>query len=327
MLPPLPLGKVRGLQVCATAEGLFTILAADHRDSLRALIAPDAPQTVTSEQLTRLKLAIVEHLSSAASAVVLDPVYSAGQSIVGGQLPGQVGLLCALEEQGYLGDPHRRRTPILVGWGVEKARRLGANGVKLLLFYHPDAGTATEAQERLVRSVAADCRRYELPLFLEPIIYSADPHVPKGSPQFAQVRRQLVIETVRRLSPIGAEVMKVEFPVDVRYESDQGVWTEACTELDAASQVPWTLLSAGEPFETFKQQLRIACKAGCSGFVAGRAIWQEAAQLSGEERTEFLTKTARQRLRDLSDIAGEYGVPWRARHSAAQVDERWFQQY
>ena len=327
MPPPLPPGKVRGLQACATSEGLFTVLAADHRDSLRALIAPDAPQTVTSEQLTRLKLALVEHLSSAASAVVLDPVYSAGQSIVGGQLPGHVGLLCALEEQGYLGDPHRRRTAILAGWGVEKARRLGANGVKLLLFYHPDAGAATEAQERLVRSVAADCGRYELPLFLEPITYSADPHVQKGSPQFARVRRQLVVETVRRLSPLGAEVMKVEFPVDVRYESDQGIWAEACAELDEASQIPWTLLSAGESFETFKQQLRIACKAGCSGFVAGRAIWQEAVPLAGKERTEFLVKTARQRLRELSDIVGEYGVPWRARYSTMQVDEHWFQQY
>jgi hypothetical protein len=30
--------------------------------------------------------------------------------------------------------------------------------------------------------------------------------------------------------------------------------------LNEASQVPWTLLSAGDPFETFRRQLRVACQ-------------------------------------------------------------------
>jgi tagatose-1,6-bisphosphate aldolase len=320
-------GKARGLQACATPEGTFAILAMDHRDSLRAIIAPDAPQTVSAERLTEIKLAIVRHLAPAASAILLDPVYSAGQAIVGGHLPGHIGLLCAMEEQGYLDSPHSRRTPLLAGWSVAKAKRVGANGIKLLMFYHPDAGPAAEAQEGLVRSLASDCRRYEMAFFLEPITYSIDSAVKKGSPGFAAMRRRLVVETVRRLSPLGPDVVKVEFPLDVHDEPDQGVWGEACAELDAASRVPWTLLSAGDAFETFKQQLRVACRAGCSGFVGGRAIWQEAVELGDKERAEFLDKVAYHRVCELREIAAQYATPWHRRLSAAHVDEDWFQEY
>lgn len=327
MQPILSPGKVRSLQACSTSQGIFAILAIDHRDSLRAIIAPEAPQAVTAGELTELKLAIVRHLSPVASAILLDPLYSIGQAILGGQLSGHTGLLCALEEQGYLGDPFKRRTPMLAGWSVEKARRLGANGVKLLLFYHPDAGAATEEQEQLVAAVAADCSRYEVPLFLEPITYSPDPDIPKGSPQFAPLRRQIIVESVRRLGAIGPDVLKVEFPVDVRYETDQAIWAEACAELNEASRVPWTLLSAGDPFETFKKELRVACQAGCSGFVGGRAIWQEAVQLSGEERANFLANVARRRLAELTEIGVECGLPWSSRYSVSQVGEHWFLGY
>lgn len=320
-------GKIRSLQACATPQGIFTILAADHRDALRAMIAPEAPQRAAAETLTDIKLAIVHHLAAAASAVLLDPLYGAAQAVVGGHLPGAVGLLCALEEQGYLGEAASRRTPLLADWGVEKAKRLGANGVKMLLFYHPEAGAAAEAQEQLVASIADDCRRYDLPFFLEPIAYALDPQIKKGSPEFARLRRRIVIESVRRLSALGPEVMKVEFPVDAAHETDPRLWAEACAEVNEASAVPWTLLSAGEPFETFKAQLRAACSAGCSGFVAGRALWREAVGLSGDERRRFLTGPALQRLRELTEIALKFGAPWPARFAQPQVDEHWFQRY
>jgi tagatose-1,6-bisphosphate aldolase len=41
----ISLGKSHGLQRCATSQGTFTILAADHRDALRVLISPAQPQT------------------------------------------------------------------------------------------------------------------------------------------------------------------------------------------------------------------------------------------------------------------------------------------
>ena len=320
-------GKTRGLQACSTPDGVFAILAADHRDALRAIINPAAPQTVSAARLTEIKLAVVQHLAGIASAVLLDPIYSAAQTIADGQLPGNVGLLCAVEEQGYLGDPHQRQTPLITGWSVAKTKRLGANGVKLLLFYNPQACASTEAQEALVRSVAADCRAADLPFFLEPIIYPTDPAVEKYSPAFATMRPGLIIEMVRRLSRFGPDVMKIEFPVDVSYNSDPAAWRDACVEVNQASQLPWTILSGGGSFETFKEQLRIACQAGCSGFVCGRSIWQEAVTLRGQARLNFLAGAAYERVLELRQIAEEAASPWQTRLTAASVDEQWYQQY
>src|SRR5262245_16022077 len=125
-LPTLSIGKARALQQCATANGIFTILAADHRDAMRAMIDPVHPQAVSAQTLTEIKLDIVRSLSDLSSAVLLDPLYSAAQAIADGTLSGCTGLLVALEDQGYLGDPYHRETTSLSGWGVEKARRLGA---------------------------------------------------------------------------------------------------------------------------------------------------------------------------------------------------------
>ncbi len=320
-------GRARSLRATATDAGVFTILAVDHRDSLRALLNPRAPEQVPDKALADFKLAVTEQLAPAASGVLLDPITSAGQAIARQALPEHVGLLCALEEQGYLGDPTERQTTLLAGWSVEKTKRLGAQGVKLLLFYHPDAGAATAIQEELVLAVLADCRRYDIPLFLEPISYSPDLEIEKGTPEFSDSLRRIVVESVRRLSALGPDVLKVEFPVDVRFEEDRAVWSEACAELDEASQVPWALLSGGEPFEIFKAQLRIACQAGCSGFMAGRAIWADAVSLKEAERFDYLENDARRRFDELADIALAYGRSFLAAYSLPEIDERWYLEY
>jgi len=299
----------------------------DHRDSLRAMVRPNAPEAIPAAQVTEVKLAIVQHLAPGASAVLLDPIYGVAQAIATGALPGHVGLLCALEEQGYLGDPLSRQTTLLSGWSVEKAKRLGATGVKLLLFYHPEAGLAAEIQECLVRAVLTDCHRYDMPLFLEPISYSLDAKFQKGTQEFALQRRRIVVESARRLGALQPDVLKVEFPIDARYESDQAVWREACAELNEAASVPWALLSADEPFETFKHHLRIACEAGASGFIVGRSVWRDAARLVGAAREAFLAATAKHRFGELVEIAQAFGKPWTERSSLLQVAESWYQRY
>jgi tagatose 1,6-diphosphate aldolase len=111
-------GIVRSLQTASSADGKFYILAIDHRDSIRVLIDPDDPEKVRADDITNLKLAIVEHVAPAATAVMLDPVYSAAQAIATGALPGSVGFLIALEKQGYLGGELERCTTLLYGWRV-----------------------------------------------------------------------------------------------------------------------------------------------------------------------------------------------------------------
>jgi tagatose 1,6-diphosphate aldolase len=324
--PPLSIGKARALQQCATASGVFTILAVDHRDAMRTMIDAVSPETVSSQTLTDIKLDIVRSLSDLPSAVLLDPLYSAAQAIAGGALAERAGLLVALEDQGYLGDPYNRETTSLRDWGVEKARRLGATGVKVLLFYHPDS-EAAEKQDQYVKAIIADCQRFELPLFLEPISYPLRPEVKKTSAEFAHERRRVVIESARRLGAFGAEVLKLEFPLDAAHHPNPDSWADACAELNDASPVPWVLLSAGESFETFCQQLNIACQAGCAGFAVGRSVWNEAATLPADDRLRFLSTTAHQRFKRLADIVQTHAHPWQARYTLPLPDENWYRTY
>ncbi len=319
----LSLGRARALQASASANGVFTILAIDHRDALRVMINRADPASVPADMLTAIKLDVVRHLAPLASAVLLDPLYGAAQAIASGALPGHVGMLCAIEDQGYLGDPFARQTRLLDGWSVAQAKRLGATGVKILLLYHPDSQAAAQ-QDELVRGVLQECERHGIPLFLEPISYPLDPKVAKGSPEFARERRRIVMASVKRLGALGPDVLKVEFPVDAKYETDRAVWADACAELDAASPVPWALLSADEPFEIFREQLCIACENGCSGFLAGRAVWREAATLPGAERARFLETEAVSRFQALVEIARAHGKPWTARYTFPQPDENWY---
>lgn len=326
MNPSLPAGKIRALDTLSDANGLFRILAIDHRDSLRVLMDRDHPEKVPAERITDLKLAIVREIAPLATAVMLDPVYSIGQAIASGALPGTVGYLSALEEQGYLGDPHARHTSLLTGWSVEKAKRAGAGGIKFLIFYHPDASTAA-LQEEAVRAVVADCARHEIPVFLEPMAYSLDSSVPLDSEEFARRRPAIVIETARRLSALGPDVLKIQFPIDARHQSDTRAWEEACARLDEASSVPWALLSLGEPYESFKKQLEVACRHGCSGFMAGRALWREVVSTAPAERPRILRDIVAPRFRELSEIARATGKSWKSRYKLPQIDDSWFRGY
>ena len=320
-------GKIRALQTTSTKNGIFNILAIDHRDSLRVLLNRDQPEAVPAAKLTELKLAIVKQIAPHATAVMLEPEYSAAQAIVAGALPGHIGFLLALEEQGYLGDPYARQTTVLSGWSVAKAKRLGAGGIKLLIYYHPAAGEAAERQQELVKAVISDCACEDIPLFLEPLAYPLDPAVPLDSAEFAAQRRRIVVETARRLGALGPDILKIQFPLDTRYHADEVLWQEACAELNEAAGVPWALLSGGDPYDSLKAQLRVACQAGCSGFMVGRALWREAISASEAEREAVLRNTVRPRFEELSQIAAAYGQGWQKKHRLPAVDETWYRQY
>lgn len=70
--------------------------------------------------------------------------------------------------------------------------------------------------------------------------------------------------------------MKVEFPVTLTTEHGRDRADDAVAALAAACGGPWVLLTAGVTFEGFVDQLTVAVRHGCNGFMAGRAIWGDA---------------------------------------------------
>lgn len=213
---------------------------------------------------------------------------------------------------------------MLPGWGAEKAKRLGATAAKLLVYYHPDAPMAND-MEKLVREVAADCDKHDLPLFLEPLSYSPDLSKKKLSPE---ERHQVVIETARRLSPLGADILKAEFPLEVSDGSDDSQWLAACKELSQASAIPWVLLSATAPYELFVRQVTAACEAGASGVAVGRAVWREAATLTGQARLDFLRNTAYDRMARITALCNALAHPWSDCYAAPAISTtNWYEAY
>jgi tagatose 1,6-diphosphate aldolase len=301
------LGTRRGIAACASEGGRFAVLALDHRQNLRKELRPADPASVTYDEMVEFKRAVVRALAPVATGTLLDPEIGAAQCIADGSLPASAGLLVAIEATGFEGPSTARVSRVLDGWSVEKAKRMGASAAKLLVYYHPDARNAAD-QESLVADVAADCRAMDLALFLEPLSFS----LVDGEELTGEARRRVVIETARRLTTIGGDVLKAEFPYDPSV-TDRARWREACGELDTAAGVPWVLLSGGVDEATFEAQVSTACEAGASGVLVGRSVWSEAATLDPSARDVFLKTTGRARLRRLVDLVDIAGRPWHDR--------------
>lgn len=316
------IGKYRHLSQNSTAGGRFVILAIDHRANLRTSLDRNLSTPVTDQEFTAFKQQVIRHLVPYCSAVLADPGFGIGPGIVNGTLGGHIGILSPLEITNYDVHPSQRDMALMPGWSVEQIKRLGGTGVKLLVFYHPDA-SAAQAKRDVVARVIEDCATYDLPLFLEPLVYSPDPSSPLPSAE----KRQLVIDNARTFSRMGIDVLKTEFPLDVKQDPDENVWRSALTELDAACDVPWALLSAGVDYATFEKQVVVACACGASGVIAGRAIWAEAVGLQGEAREEFLRGTARARMETLAQICTRDGTAWPTRVSAPEVTPKWYMHY
>jgi len=326
----LSIGKLRGLGQLADSSGVFLICAMDHRGSLRRMIQPEAPEAVSHETMVSYKLELCSILAPEASAVLLDPEYGAPYAIASGALPPHVGLLVSMEETGYIGTKTARLTRLLTDWGVEKVKRMGASAAKLLLYYHPEAGEVAAKQRELVGALARQCRDADIPCLVEPVSY---PLEGQSAEEFARKKPDVVVRTAQELTALGIDVLKAEFPADLRHESDEGLLFSYCRRLDEASQTPWVLLSAGVTFEEFARELDVACKAGASGFLAGRAVWQEAMAISdGKERRRWLATVAVERLRRLKDIALSHARPWWRKWADSpaalvEVGREWYKEY
>ena len=224
-------GKIRGLQRCTTAGGAMSVLALDHRNNLRKSLNPTNPETVGFSDMARFKLEVVTPLAPCASAVLLDPEAGAAQCVATGCIPPETGILVAVDATGYSGEKYKRRSTILPGWSASKVKKMGADAVKLLVYYHPDTDLARETEE-LVRETAGLCSELDILFVVEPLSYSPYP----GSEKLASnEKRDVVIKTAENLTMEGVDILKAEFPLDAAQVTDENTWYQACRELSSAS--------------------------------------------------------------------------------------------
>jgi tagatose 1,6-diphosphate aldolase len=312
----ITMGKLRGLQQISSARGTITALALDHRQNLRKA----NPAFTHDHELSCFKLDVTSALASEATAVLLDPEVSAAQAVSQGVIPNHIGLVVAVESTGYTGESTARQAQMIPGWSVEKAKRMGASAIKLLVYYHPDSPTAGEIEDFTSR-IAEDCIKQDLVLMLEPLSYSRDATKQLSSEE----KRYVVVETAKRLTPLHVDVLKAEFPLAAD-DMDESKWIDACREISSAAVAPWILLSAAADYETFLRQVTVACHAGASGIAVGRAVWKEAVTMQADERMNFLQTTARERLARLTALCLALAKPYTDFY-AAEAPFDWYQTY
>jgi sulfofructosephosphate aldolase len=73
--------------------------------------------------------------------------------------------------------------------------------------------------------------------------------------------------------------------------------------------MPWVVLSNGVELDNFPGAVEAACKAGASGFLAGRAIWSDL--VLEDDPAPRLREVALPRLERLAAIVDAHGRPWR----------------
>ncbi|MFC2033908.1 tagatose 1,6-diphosphate aldolase [Chloroflexota bacterium] len=328
----LTVGKIRGLQQIANADGILTMCAMDHRGSLKRMINKDNPDSVSYQEMLERKLELCSNLAQYASAVLLDPIFGAAQCVSRGLVPEGIGLLVSIEASGYGGGKENRLTSVLDNWGVEKIKKMGASAVKILLYYRPDLKELTNQQLNTVKKLADECIKYDIPFLVEPVSYPVGSEV--NDPQlFAGVKEKIVIETAKDITSFPIDVLKAEFPADLHYRKDKSELIELCQQLSESSKVPWVILSGGVDYELFYQQVEIACQAGASGFLGGRAMWQEVMNINNADgRAKYLSTVVVDRLKNLVELANKYALPWYKKfgltaNELTDISENWYRDY
>ncbi len=137
-------GKTWGLRRMADAAGRFKMVAIDQRPPIVNLIAARrgiGADAVTFADIKAVKRLLASVLAPHASALLVDPNY--GYPAVADLLLPSRGLIMTLEDHRFRETSRGRYSAAIADWTVAKIRRLGADGVKVLAWYRPDADAPT----------------------------------------------------------------------------------------------------------------------------------------------------------------------------------------
>lgn len=264
-------------------EGKYLLLAFDHRGSFKKILNKSNPESVSDEQAVQAKKEVIDAVYDLTTGVLIDREVGL-KAYQGKEKP----FLLPVEKSGYTDKLGERLVEL--EYTASELKELGAKGAKILLYFNPYVETAKQ-QIETAKKVVEDCRNNDLPLFLEIRVYKLDTGDDLGDDSEKLVMDSFSMFIEHEVTP---DVWKIEYPGNMA----------ACQRITVlANGTPWILLTRGVGFEEFLPQLEIAMKAGAKGFLAGRAVWQEIGEVSGEQKKEYLEKILPERFKKICDIA------------------------
>lgn len=316
----LTAGKLSGLRQITDEHNRFRVLALDQSNSFKKALRAmhekaGKPAEPAYDEILGVKLEMVKALSSYSSAVLLDVMFGARQAVASFCLPKSVGLIVRSEASKDAGLPSEYEP----GWSVEKIKRMGASAVKLLVYLDTEDKQNVKAQIAFVERVAKDCRDNDILLMTEELSFPRKGEE-KTSPSYTARKVKNILEATKLIGP-HTDILKLEFPGFIKTDSPAQM-EENLGRLNEAAIRPWVLLSAGEKFDLFLKQVELAMKAGCSGYMAGRAIFNEYFEQAGgaQERAKFLATTGVERMKALNKVVEAHAQPWNERYGIAAKD-------
>ncbi len=326
------LGKQWGLRRMANAQGHFTMVALDQRPPIINLIAKKrgiAIDDVAFADVLAVKHLLVDVLGSHASAMLLDPNYAFPAALA--SLPARTGLVVTLEEHRFEDTPTGRRSTNIPNWSVEKIKRVGGDGVKVLAWYRPDASRdICDYQKAYVKSIGDACREHDIPFVFELLVYpfpSSDKHTTDYI-ESPEKQPALVLDSVREFAKpeYGIDLLKLESPLagaTLPARDGSAAQAQAQAHFDEIGRIcadagmPWVMLSAGVTSAQFLRVMEYAYAAGANGFLAGRAIWSEALQAYPDlaKCRDILSEQGPQTLAKLCALTARAGKAWQPDYS------------
>jgi len=298
-------GKIEHLRKLADERGVIAAAAMDQRGSLQKAIAAAKgieKDQVTDEMMSEFKLAVSKVLTPYASAILLDPQW--GLEGAKGRDP-KAGLLLSYEQSGYDQTGPGRMPVLLPNMSVRRIKELGANAVKILLYYTPfEDERINDEKHAWVERIGSECEAEEIPFFLEFVGYDPEGGDEKGF-EYAKKKPEVVARSMAEFSKpqYGVDVLKVEVPVNLKYAEGSSVYTgerayskeealEHFREAAGGALKPFIYLSAGVSNQEFTEALRWAAEAGVnfSGVLCGRATWKEGIPVYGKKGPEALAE-------------------------------------
>ena len=281
-------GKIKHLNALSNDKGVIAAAAMDQRGSLRKSIAKAkgvGEDQISDDMMTEFKVAVSKALTPHASAILLDPEFGIPAAKARSQ---NAGLLLAYEESGYDNTKPGRLPDLLPHLSVKRIKELGADAVKILIYYTPfDTSDVNDIKHAFIERIGAECDTYEIPFFLEFVGYDPKGGNEKGF-EFAKIKPEVVLKSMQEFGKpqYKVDVLKVEVPVNAEFVEGSSVFKgqaaysrkEALDYYRKAAEVaekPFIYLSAGVGNAQFVESLNMAAEAGTdySGVLCGRATW------------------------------------------------------
>lgn len=279
-------------------SGAFAMLAVDQREAMRLMFAGDAapnadgtvPDEIRAEFpdqiLADFKLEAARVLTPYASAVLIDQQFAWDQAMARKVVaPGCAPIIAADK---FIAGNGEAVTSVVIDDDLdyEAVKAQGAVAAKLLVIYREDEPARTRID--MVKKFVEKCQAAGLISIIEPVAKA-----PRRGGEWDW--NAGVLAAAVELGDLGADLYKAEVPLK-GIGTDDEIMTASARLNDAISS-PWVVLSSGVAADDFPRAVELACRAGASGFLAGRAVWR--ACIGADNLTEALQNDGVPRLQKL----------------------------